>query len=73
MSRALEKLVINPEDAIVIGDTIHDAVAAKSCSVPCILLSHEAEAEFDLSLFEDTYPLGPSWSISEFVNLLENI
>jgi len=38
--RMVETLNVNPQDCVMVGDTIHDAEVAEACGFRCVLYSH---------------------------------
>jgi len=70
---ALQKLMRENDKAVVIGDTVHDLLAAQNCNVPAILLSHSTSQNFSEELRQQTQTLPPNWSISNFMKLVQDV
>jgi len=70
---ALQKLMGENDKAVVIGDTVHDLLAAQKCNVPAVLLSHSTSQNFSEDLRQQTETLPPNWSISDFMKLIQDV
>ena len=53
IQRTLEKIKLNPEQILVIGDTIYDMECAKKVGYQYILLSDKNESDNDLKIIKN--------------------
>jgi phosphoglycolate phosphatase len=73
VEEALHNLLKEDDEAVVIGDTVHDLLAAQKCNVPAILLSHSTSQNFSEELRQQTKTLPPNWSVLDFIKLIEDV
>jgi phosphoglycolate phosphatase len=71
--RALRHLEISNNDAILVGDTIHDLKAAQYCSVPFVLLRNSSNSDLAIDDFPNAFSIGPEWQPFDFLDLLNKV
>jgi len=71
--RALSHLEISSNDAILVGDTIHDLESAQYCSVPFVLLRNSSNSDLAIEDFPNAFSIGPEWQPIDFLDLLNRV